>query len=88
MYDFDDRLRAFQVLFPDAVAAQQNELILCLPLVLYDIRLTGYHLLVIAKFLVLLVVEVPERTRQVQSSVDSSHHYAASCSLDPRFLLG
>ena len=73
-----DGLVVVYVVLPYAVAPHQYELIAFLPFYFLYVRLARYHLLVVRQRLA-FVVEVSERSRQVESSVDSSHRYLSSC---------
>ena len=57
-YDIYDSLAILHIILPNAVAAQQNELIRLFTLKLFHVRLASYHLLVVAQALVSFVVEV------------------------------
>ena len=81
-YNIYDALVVLYVVLPYAVAPHQHELISLPPLKLLYVRLTSYHLLVVRQGLP-LVVEVPERPRQVEASVDPTHRYLAACLLNP-----
>lgn len=71
------------VLLPDAVAADYDELVLpWLALELAHVGLAGDHLLAVRQFRALLVLEVPEGARQVESAVDSAHVDHSSCVAD------
>lgn len=72
--DVDQPLAVLDVLFPDAVATYYDEFVLAwLALELSHVGLAGYRLLVVWQFRILFVLEVPEGTRQVESTVDSAH---------------
>lgn len=62
------------VFFPDAVTTYYDEFFLAwLALELPHVGLAGDHLLIVWKLRVLFVLEVPERTSQIESAIDSAH---------------
>lgn len=80
------------IFLPDAVASDYQELVLGdVSLHLFDVRVSCDHLLVPVQLLVLLVVEVSKRTRQVETAVHAAHRDGTSCLPDAvllSFVLG
>ena len=71
---------------PNSVTAYHNKLILIgLSLELLNVRLACNHLLVIAQFVILFVLEISKRTGEVQTTIDSAHVDYSSCILDAFF---
>jgi hypothetical protein len=88
LHHVDQSLAVLHVLLPDAVASHQDELVLASDFELLYVWVTGDHLLVEGQRLVLLVVEVGEGPREVESSVDPAHRDVPARLLDARLLLG
>lgn len=87
-HDIYEALTILYVFLPDPVAPHYDELIVLLVAVeLSDVRLAGDHLLVVAQRCVLLVVEVAEGAREVESAVDAAHVDHSSGLLDALLLL-
>jgi len=67
------------IILPDTITPHQNELIRLPTLELTHIRLTRYHLLLVAQIFVALVVEVTQTTRQIEATIHPPHRYHSAC---------
>lgn len=77
--DLDESLAIFYVSLPDSIATDYYKLIKMMFFECTDIWFTGYHLLVVPQLLLGFVVEVPEGSRQIETTVYPAHVDCAPC---------